>query len=145
MTSDKNDPKSIEEALKKAQTNLSPQILSDASELRNQSEPTLRPVSTGIESLLHTPFAVLDHGFIRIVDYMGDDGAVVQAARVSTGKGTRAVNTDQGLINYLLRNRHSTPFEMCEIKMHVKLPTVSYTHLRAHETGAYLVCRLLLE
>jgi len=135
LTSDKNDPKPIEEALKKAQTNLSPQILSDASELRNQSEPTLRPVSTGIESLLHTPFAVLDHGFIRIVDYMGDDGAVVQAARVSTGKGTRAVNTDQGLINYLLRNRHSTPFEMCEIKMHVKLPIFVARQWIRHRTA----------
>ena len=65
---------------------------------------------------------VLDHGFVRVIDYMGDDAAIVQAARVSYGKGTKKVNEDAGLINYLLRHRHTTPFEMCEIKLHVKLP-----------------------
>ena len=72
--------------------------------------------------MLFRPLPVLDHGFVRVVDYMGDDAAVVQAARVSYGRGTRAANEDRGLIRYLMRHRHSTPFEMCEIKYHVKLP-----------------------
>ena len=80
---------------------------------------------------------------MRVVDYMGDDTSIVQAARVSYGKGTKQVSTDAGLIKYLMRHWHSTPFEMCEIKYHIKLPIfiarqwirpVSYTHLRAHET-----------
>ncbi len=65
---------------------------------------------------------MLDHGFVRLVDYMGDDSAIVQAARVSYGAGTRAVRDDRGLVRYLMRHRHTTPFEMCEIKLHVKLP-----------------------
>ena len=64
----------------------------------------------------------LDHGFVRVVDYMGDDTSIVQSARVSYGKGTKKVSTDAGLIKYLMRHWHSTPFEMCEIKYHVKLP-----------------------
>ncbi len=72
--------------------------------------------------MLFRPIPVLDHGFIRVIDYMGDDGAIVQAARVSYGRGTKRVSEDAGLIRYLMRHRHSTPFEMCEIKLHVKLP-----------------------
>src|SRR5205814_3910412 len=75
-----------------------------------------------MEALLYQPIPVLDHGFIRVIDYMGDDAAVVQAARVSYGAGTKKVREDAGLINYLMRHRHTSPFEMCEIKLHVKLP-----------------------
>jgi thymidylate synthase (FAD) len=83
---------------------------------------TRRPVAPGLEALLYQAVPVLDHGFVRVIDYMGNDAAVVQAARVSYGRGTRAANEDRGLIRYLMRHRHSTPFEMCEIKYHVKLP-----------------------
>lgn len=90
--------------------------------LRATPAATLRPVSEGIEALLYKPLPVLDHGFVRVVDYMGDDACVVQAARVSYGRGTKKVQEDRGLINYLLRHWHTTPFEMAEIKLHVKLP-----------------------
>ncbi|GBR46530.1 FAD-dependent thymidylate synthase [Gluconobacter roseus] len=89
---------------------------------RSEPQLTSRPTVAAMENLLFTPFEVLDHGFLRVVDYMGDDGAVVQAARVSYGRGTKKVSEDAGLIRYLMRHRHSTPFEMCEIKFHVKLP-----------------------
>lgn len=89
---------------------------------RAQSTRTLRPTAPALEALLFRPLPVLDHGFVRVIDYMGDDGAIVQAARVSYGRGTRRVSQDAGLIRYLMRHRHTTPFEMCEIKYHVKLP-----------------------
>jgi len=89
---------------------------------RGQAATTLRPTVPALEAMLYEPFEVLDHGFLRVIDYMGDDSAVVQAARVSYGRGTRKVSEDAGLIRYLMRHRHSTPFEMCEIKFHVKLP-----------------------
>jgi len=94
----------------------------ELAEAEAQRHETRRPVSPGLEAMLFRPIPVLDHGFVRVVDYMGDDSAVVQAARVSYGRGTRAANEDRGLIRYLMRHRHSTPFEMCEIKYHVKLP-----------------------
>ena len=75
-----------------------------------------------LESILGQEFRLLDHGFIRVIDYMGGDNAIVQAARVSYGKGTKKTTQDRGLIRYLMRHRHTTPFEMCEIKFHVKLP-----------------------
>ncbi|MBM3490134.1 MAG: FAD-dependent thymidylate synthase [Alphaproteobacteria bacterium] len=84
--------------------------------------PTRRPTVAALEDILHAALPVLDHGFLRVIDYMGDDGAIVQAARVSYGRGTRRVSEDAGLIRYLMRHRHTTPFEMCEIKFHVKLP-----------------------
>jgi thymidylate synthase (FAD) len=84
--------------------------------------PTRRPTVPALEERLFRPIPVLDHGFVRLVDYMGDDAAIVQAARVSYGSGTRTVRDDRGLIRYLMRHRHTTPFEMCEIKLHVKLP-----------------------
>lgn len=90
--------------------------------LRQSPQPTLRAVSEGMEQHLYTAHPVLDHGFVRVVDYMGDDAAICQAARVSYGRGTRSVQNDEGLIRYLMRHWHSTPFEMCEIKLHVKLP-----------------------
>ncbi len=89
---------------------------------RDAAAPTRRATVPALEEMLYCALPVLDHGFVRVIDYMGDDGAVVQAARVSYGRGTRRVSEDAGLIRYLMRHRHSTPFEMCEIKYHVKLP-----------------------
>ena len=89
---------------------------------REAANTTRRATVPALEALLFTAMPLLDHGFIRVVDYMGDDDAIVQAARVSYGRGTRRVSEDAGLIRYLMRHRHSTPFEMCEIKLHVKLP-----------------------
>jgi len=89
---------------------------------RGAVRPTRRATVPALEEILYEPLPVLDHGFIRVIDYMGDDAAIVQAARVSYGRGTRKVSEDRGLINYLMRHRHTTPFEMCEIKYHVKLP-----------------------
>lgn len=100
----------------------SPEQEAEIKALRASPNSTLRPVSQGLEDVLYTPLPVLDHGFVRVVDYMGDDSAVVQAARVSYGRGTKKVQEDRGLINYLLRHWHTTPFEMAEIKLHVKLP-----------------------
>ncbi|TCZ64420.1 FAD-dependent thymidylate synthase [Roseicella aquatilis] len=96
---------------------------------------TRRPVAPGLEALLYQAIPVLDHGFLRVIDYMGDDAAVVQAARVSYGRGTRAANEDRGLIRYLMRHRHSTPFEMCEIKYHVKLPIFVARQWIRHRTS----------
>jgi thymidylate synthase (FAD) len=96
---------------------------------------TLRPTVPALEVLLHQPIPVLDHGFVRVIDYMGDDGAIVQAARVSYGKGTKRVSEDAGLIRYLMRHRHSTPFEMCEIKYHVKLPIFVARQWIRHRTA----------
>ena len=101
-----------------------------------QSKKTFRPVVSGIEKLLYKDFPVLDHGFIRVIDYMGDDQSVVQAARVSYGKGTKKVSEDRGLIRYLMRHRHSTPFEMCEIKLHVKLPIFVARQWIRHRTAS---------
>ena len=92
-------------------------------EQQSQINTTKRVTAPGLEKILYEILPVLDHGFVRVVDYMGDDTSIVQSARVSYGKGTKKVSTDSGLIKYLMRHRHSTPFEMCEIK------SVSYTHL----------------
>lgn len=102
------------------------------------SEPsglTRRPTVEAVEALIAKPFPVLDHGFVRVVDYMGDDAAVVQAARVSYGRGTKSVGEDRGLIRYLMRHRHTTPFEMCEIKLHVKLPIFVARQWIRHRTA----------
>jgi len=96
---------------------------------------TRRSTVPALEEILYTALPVLDRGFIRVVDYMGDDGAVVQAARVSYGRGTRKVSEDRGLIHYLMRHRHSTPFEMCEIKFHVKLPIFVARQWIRHRTA----------
>jgi thymidylate synthase (FAD) len=103
--------------------------------LRAQSRPTLRPTVPALEELLYQAIPVLDHGFIRVIDYMGDDAAIVQAARVAYGRGTRRVSEDAGLIRYLMRHRHSTPFEMCEIKYHVKLPIFVARQWIRHRTA----------
>jgi thymidylate synthase (FAD) len=103
--------------------------------LREQSVPTRRAVSPGLEAMLYEAIPVLDHGFVRVVDYMGDDAAIVQAARVSYGRGTRKVSDDRVLIRYLMRHFHSTPFEMCEIKYHVKLPIFVARQWIRHRTA----------
>lgn len=97
---------------------------------------TRRPVSDGLEAVLGEPMPVLDHGFVRVVDYMGDDAAIVQAARVSYGAGTRTVQDDRGLIRYLMRHRHTTPFEMCVLKLHVKLPIFVARQWIRHRTAS---------
>ena len=89
---------------------------------REATHETRRATVPAMEALLYQPIPVLDHGFIRVIDYMGDDAAVVQAARVSYGAGTKKVREDAGLINYLMRHRHTSPFEMCEVKLHAKMP-----------------------
>ena len=102
---------------------------------RATPRPTLRAVSEGMEKWLYRPVEVLDHGLIRVVDYMGDDSAITQAARVSYGRGTKSVSNDEGLIRYLMRHWHSTPFEMCEIKLHVKLPVFVARQWIRHRTA----------
>ncbi len=96
---------------------------------------TRRATADALEEILFKPQPVLDHGFVRVIDYMGDDAAITQAARVSYGRGTRQVSKDQGLINYLMRHRHTTPFEMCEIKFHVKLPIFVSRQWIRHRTA----------
>ena len=114
---------------------LTPQQQQEIEVARAGVAPTRRPSVPALESLLFEAMPVLDHGFVRVVDYMGDDAAIVQAARVSYGRGTRAANEDRGLIRYLMRHRHSTPFEMCEIKYHVKLPIFVARQWIRHRTA----------
>lgn len=95
----------------------------------------MRPNSEALDIILGEKFPVLDHGFIYVVDYMGNDAAIIQAARVSYGHGTRNVREDQGLLHYLMRHRHTTPFEMCEIKFHVKLPIFVARQWIRHRTA----------
>ena len=114
---------------------LSPEQTAEIQEQRSQSQTTLRAVSPGMEDHLYTACPVLDHGFVRVIDYMGDDAAICQAARVSYGKGTKSVQNDEGLIRYLMRHWHSTPFEMCEIKLHVKLPVFVARQWIRHRTA----------
>ena len=116
--------------------NLSSEQIKEINSLRKNSSKTIRPVAPGIEKILYEVFPALDHGFVRVVDYMGDDQAIVQAARVSYGKGTTRVSEDRGLIRYLMRHRHSTPFEMCEIKLHVKLPMFIARQWIRHRTAS---------
>lgn len=97
---------------------------------------TKRATVEALENILGEPLKVLDHGFIRVIDYMGDDSAIVQAARVSYGHGTKHLNQDKGLINYLIRHRHTTPFEMCDIKFHVKLPIFVARQWIRHRTAS---------
>jgi len=100
-----------------------------------EKNETGRVVSSEVEKILYKTVPVLDHGFVRVVDYMGNDSSIVQAARVSYGAGTKQVNEDRGLINYLMRHGHTTPFEMCEIKLHVKLPIFVMRHWVRHRTA----------
>ncbi len=94
-----------------------------------------RVVVPAMEALLGRRFPVLDQGFVRVVDYMGSDASIVQAARVSYGKGTKQVHQDRGLIRYLMRHRHTTPFEMCEIKLHVRVPMDTWRQWIRHRTA----------
>src|SRR5436853_3004628 len=114
---------------------LTPEQQQEVAAARGETRPTRRATVSALEEILYEPIPVLDRGFVRVIDYMGDDGAVVQAARVSYGKGTRRVSEDKGLINYLMRHRHTTPFEMCEIKYHVKLPIFVARQWIRHRTA----------
>jgi thymidylate synthase (FAD) len=107
----------------------------ELADLQTELHQTRRATVPAVERLLYEPIPVLDHGFIRIIDYMGDDAAVVQAARVSYGKGTKKVQEDRGLIRYLMRHHHTTPFEMAEIKLHVKLPIFVARQWIRHRTA----------
>ena len=102
---------------------------------QNQENKTKRVTVPELEKILYEAIPILDHGFIRVIDYMGDDTSIVQSARVSYGKGTKKVSTDSGLIKYLMRHWHSTPFEMCEIKYHVKLPIFIARQWIRHRTA----------
>ena len=102
---------------------------------QKQENKTKRVTALELEKILYEAIPILDHGFIRVIDYMGDDSSIVQAARVSYGKGTKKVSTDSGLIKYLMRHWHSTPFEMCEIKYHVKLPIFIARQWIRHRTA----------
>jgi len=114
---------------------LTPEQKAEIAAARARAVPTRRAVSPGLEARLYEAVPVLDHGFVRVIDYMGDDAAIVQAARVSYGQGTRAARDDAGLIRYLMRHWHSTPFEMCEIKLHVKLPVFVARQWIRHRTA----------
>ncbi len=114
---------------------LTPEQLAEIEAQRAGPRPTLRAVSEGMEAHLYRAHEVLDHGFVRVIDYMGDDAAICQAARVSYGKGTKSVQSDAGLIRYLMRHWHSTPFEMCEVKFHVKLPIFVARQWIRHRTA----------
>ena len=116
MTISEEDKKSVEEEKKKSFT-------------------TKRATVEGLENSLFTIYPVLDHGLVRVIDYMGDDDAIVQAARVSYGAGTKKAQDDNSLIRYLMRHWHSTPFEMCEIKLHVKLPVFVARQWIRHRTA----------
>ena len=114
---------------------LSPEQQKEIDAQRAEVHETRRVVSPRLEEILYQALPVLDHGFVRVIDYMGDDAAIVQAARVSYGKGTKTLRSDAGLISYLMRHRHTTPFEMCEIKYHVKLPIFVARQWIRHRTA----------
>jgi thymidylate synthase (FAD) len=115
--------------------NLDSDKQAEIAEISAQSFTTKRPTVPALEEKLFTPTPCLDHGFVRLIDYMGDDAAIVQAARVSYGAGTKKMRQDRGLIRYLLRHRHTTPFEMCELKLHVKLPIFVARQWIRHRTA----------
>ncbi|PTX02517.1 FAD-dependent thymidylate synthase [Pararhodobacter aggregans] len=114
---------------------ITPEQEAEIAAARATPQMTLRAVAPGMEAHLYTAHPVLDHGFVRAIDYMGDDSAIVQAARVSYGAGTKHVSNDEGLIRYLMRHWHSTPFEMCELKLHVKLPVFVARQWIRHRTA----------
>src|ERR1700732_1911732 len=114
---------------------INPEQRAEIDALRGASQPTRRATVAALEETLREPIPLLDHGFVRVVDYMGDDAAIVQAARVSYGRGTKKVLEDAGLIRYLMRHWHSTPFEMAEIKYHVKLPIFVARQWIRHRTA----------
>ena len=114
---------------------ITPQQQAEVEAQRSVRHETMRVTVPALDEVLYTPIPLLDHGFVRVIDYMGDDSAIVQAARVSYGRGTRRVSDDRGLIRYLMRHRHTTPLEMCEIKLHVKLPIFVARQWIRHRTA----------
>ena len=114
---------------------LTKEQLKEIKEQQSQQNKTKRVTAPDLEKILYKVLPALDHGFVRVIDYMGDDTSIVQSARVSYGKGTKKVSTDEGLIKYLMRHWHSTPFEMCEIKYHVKLPIFIARQWIRHRTA----------
>ncbi len=116
--------------------NLTDSQLQEIAEARAATATTRRATSPGLEAVLFEPIPVLDKGFVRVVDYMGDDAAVVQGARVSYGRGTRQVQSDRGLIRYLMRHRHTTPFELAELKLHVRAPIFVTRQWFRHRTAS---------
>ncbi|WP_411956514.1 FAD-dependent thymidylate synthase [Paracoccus homiensis] len=114
---------------------LTPEQQAEIDALRDAPQQTLRATVPGMEKHLYVAHQVLDHGLVRVIDYMGDDAAICQAARVSYGRGTKSVQNDEGLIRYLMRHWHSTPFEMCEVKFHVKLPVFVARQWIRHRTA----------
>lgn len=108
----------------------------EIADARAAAFPTRRATSPALEAIMFEALPVLDRGFVRVVDYMGDDAAVVQGARVSYGRGTKQVSGDQGLIRYLMRHRHSTPFELVELKLHVRAPIFVTRQWFRHRTAS---------
>jgi thymidylate synthase (FAD) len=104
--------------------------------LENRIEQIEKIKSAALDEILGRKIPVLDDGFIRVIDYMGSDESIVQAARVSYGKGTKKISEDRGLIRYLLRNRHTTPFEMCELKLHLRVPMDTWRQWIRHRTAS---------
>ncbi len=101
-----------------------------------EGQSTLRPISEGAEKWLYRPIKCLDHGFVYLVDYLGTDDSIVQAARVSYGRGTKRVTEDRGLIRYLRRHLHTTPSEMVEFKFHCKMPIFVARQWIRHRTAS---------
>lgn len=124
-----------ENAVSNQQAGLSPEQRAEIDAMRSETSATRRPTVPALEEVLYEVMPVLDHGFVRVIDYMGDDAAIVQAARTSYGRGTKRSRDDRGLINYLMRNWHTSPFEMCEIKLHVKLPIFVARQWIRHRTA----------
>ena len=114
---------------------LTAEQLAEIEEARRQAYTTKRPTVPAMEETMFEPIQCLDHGFVRLIDYMGDETSIVQAARVSYGKGTKSTSNDRGLLRYLLRNRHTSPFEMNEIKLHVKMPIFVARQWIRHRTA----------
>jgi thymidylate synthase (FAD) len=100
------------------------------------AERVSRATVAALDAVLGEPIRVLDDGFVRVIDYMGDDAAIVQAARTSYGKGTKRRHEDRGLIRYLLRNAHTSPLEMCELKLHVRVPMDVWRQWIRHRTAS---------
>ena len=121
--------------IRQSNTSVTPEQQAEIDAARSETQETRRATVPALEKILYQPLPVLDHGFVRVIDYMGDDPAIVQAARVSYGRGTKRVRQDAGLIRYLMRNWHTTPFEMCEIKYHVKLPIFVARQWIRHRTA----------
>lgn len=119
-----------------SKNNPSTKYQEEIDQLLSENVQTIRSTSPALEDVLYKPIPLLDHGFVRVIDYMGDDSAIVQAARVSYGKGTKQISQDKGLIFYLMRHRHTTPFEMCDIKFHIKLPIFVARQWIRHRTAS---------